>query len=373
MKALPWDRIQIVGLNGSARGDCGYALPIGRYTDSDERHHYFKLTKGQSEGADVETLHSLDKIREEAVQGRVTLFLDQPIEPPRDSDPVVVYVKKPLVDTLGGQLPVSFHEKAIAWKEAGRSFWVTCLAKSRALHILDSWAQTTLQRLDHLLKLALTQNHPANHQEIERLAQMAIFAAHAPSLRERAFVRLGAAIQASAQENTEERLDNLYHFLVATEFPALSKPDFLTELSAFRRKLAPPAPPSPEPSRASSLRERARNAQALHSLDAIREECARIAKDFPIQSGGPDRILAALADKSVSNSEPLVTDEQTLAALASDPLIIQGRILRFPETSPPSFRLWDFLDLVVSRPPDPGSISARLHEKLHKIHSEITA
>ena len=222
--------LEIVGFDGAMVSDCGSALPIVHRVGTDI---YFsrvsstapKLSRPVFSGREV------DEFTEE---GRITR-----IQPTRYSaDALAVFVKPSISQALGHD----FDAKGYDWQTLDNGVVVTCTDAASAYALLDSLAEMLMAKAETLLG-PLTIGGAVEHDSADRkqviekatrLARIAVTTARDAGLRHHVCLRYGLAIRLSAEPR---RLNNVYRFVVAKEYPKWSWEEYQRDISLVEFRL----------------------------------------------------------------------------------------------------------------------------------------
>ena len=237
------DDFEIVGFNGRPLVECGRALPVVR-RQSDGRYCILQVLP---EGSTTGWL-SEDEADAHTKSGRWTKFADPIRLWFSESNgglldqPMVVYADERLLDTADRlPRPDSYHSERLYWRRLSDhddAIQAACGSAATIEKLMDEWASGLLKRFDAMYHL---RRDPAY---LKRIADFALCAARARTLRWRAYLRY-----ASVQD--PDRVQRTFETFTQREFPDLAWEVFLSEvkglcdvLQAVPRMETPTAPPS---------------------------------------------------------------------------------------------------------------------------------
>jgi hypothetical protein len=222
------EKLEIVGFNGSPLVECGRALPIVR-RPSDGMYCVLQSLPADS----PQSWHTEEEADAYASSGRWTKFVTPILLSPtcfsgNDGVPVgqlmVLFADEHMLDTAD-RLPRReyHHDERFVWRRlAGHpdTIQAACGSAEAVERLLDDWAQGLLRRFDAMYHLGRDRKY------LKRIADLALCAARARTLRWRAYLRYASVQDADQVRRTFESFTH-------REFPGTSWEAFLGEVTSL--------------------------------------------------------------------------------------------------------------------------------------------
>jgi hypothetical protein len=229
------------------------------------------------------------------------------------TDPRVVYVSGDFLGAFGYVHPDQFGSDGV-WQAVEESKWASLGNRQALEDFLEARAQRLLAASTECLADFFSTNRKLYIAEAEERADLALSASCDPHLRDRIYLRYGAALLYS---QLPERVRNLYEFAFRPEHPALSFESFLEEVKNFStllRRVYPLDRLKGELDSGEMVQE-IRDLETIQDPEVLELQCQRFASAYPLSAEQP--VLKKLIDLGLRNAL-LSLDEADAKLLARE-------------------------------------------------------